>query len=427
MSESEDQVIRTSMMQPKKKSSDTPVIIAMGVGGGGGNAVKYMQQLGVQGVDFVALNTDRQALDGCVAEKKILLGPELCEGRGAGGQPEIGRLAAEESAPEIDKFLDRKIDMVFITAGMGGGTGTGAAPVVARVAKQRGILTIGIVTIPFFFEGPDKMLSALDGAAELKKNVDALLIINNDRLCDIYPDMEWGAAFAKADDILATAARSISDSVTTPGMINIDMKDVDTTLRNGQTAFISVGYGEGENRMDKAIRNALDSPLLCDTNIYTAKKILFAFYYSHDIDPPFAVRESRSLNKMIQEMRGRINVIFGWGYDDSLGNQIKFTVLASGFDVNDEIKESPKEIEKEAREHDPSENKRLRQAYGDSKVDELERRKETQNYFILTPEQLDNDDFIALVEDTPAFQRDKRRQEWKNEEKRSNEIFFGDE
>lgn len=396
------------------QSSGGPVIIAMGVGGGGGNAINYMCRQEIKGVEFVGLNTDAQALRDCLAPIRVLLGPNLCKGRGAGGIPEVGEAAAEESAPQIQEIVDRPVDMVFVTAGMGGGTGTGAAPVVARVCKERDILTIGIVTIPFFFEGIDKMQSALEGARRLKSNVDALLMINNDRLSEIYPDMEWSAAFAKADDILATASRSISDMVTTPAMINIDMRDVRTTLLNGQTAFISVGYGEGENRMSKAIQNALHSPLLCETDILSARHLLFAFYISHDIDPPYKMAEAAETNRLVAEMNKRVKVIFGWGYDDSLGNKVKFTILASGFDVTIEhgagdttiTAETPEE---EAREDDTAIDRRIVQAYGRDKVDELIRHQETQNYFILTPEQLDSDEAIDMVEKSPAYKRDKRK------------------
>lgn len=203
-------------------------IIAMGVGGGGCNAVAYMHSQGVKGVDFVVLNTDKQALDPISVATKVLLGPQTTKGLGAGGKAEVGEAAAMESVPEIEKLLTDDVKMVFVTAGMGGGTGTGGAPVVAGVAKQKGILTVGIVTIPFFFEGMNKINSAIEGAARLQKNVDAMLIINNDRLGTIYPDLDWSEAFSKADDILTTAARTISDMVTTLANINIDMRDVDT-------------------------------------------------------------------------------------------------------------------------------------------------------------------------------------------------------
>lgn len=275
--DNEDPELLEQYKQAPSVGTKPPTILAIGVGGGGCNAVNYMTTQDVKGVSFIVMNTDQQALDPMTVPQRLLLGPRKCGGYGAGGQPELGREAAEESIPEIQKLFTPDVKMVFVTAGMGGGTGTGAAPVVAKVAKDLGILTVGIVTIPFFMEGVMKIQSAIKGAAELQKNVDALLVINNDRLGDIYPDMEWDQAFAKADDILTTAARTISDMVTTLANINIDMRDVDTCLRAGRTALISVGYGEGENRMRQAMESALHSPLLCDTNINNARELLFAF------------------------------------------------------------------------------------------------------------------------------------------------------
>ena len=392
---------------------ETPTIIAMGVGGGGCNAVAYMSRQGVKGVDFVVLNTDRQALIPLPVPTKILLGPKTTGGFGAGGKPEIGAAAAEESVPEIEKLLTDNVKMVFVTAGMGGGTGTGGAPVVAGVAKKKKILTVGIVTIPFFFEGISKISSAIDGAERLQANVDAMLVINNDRLGDIYPDLEWSEAFSKADDILTTAARTISDMVTTLANINIDMRDVDTCLRDGRTALISVGYGEGENRLTTAINNALHSPLLCDTNIMSAKKLLFAFYYSHDINPPLLMSESQQANNLVASIQQQVHIKFGWGFDDTLGNKIKFSILASGFDVS--VNTNGTEIEviegkPEEKGSTTSEDlKAIANAYGENKVGELIRKQETQNYYILEPSELDNDEMIAMVEATPAYNRDKRR------------------
>ena len=400
---------------PDSSVVDKPTIIAMGVGGGGCNAVSYMHEQGVKGVDFVVLNTDRQALAPLSVGTKVLLGPQLCGGLGAGGKPEIGEQAALESIPEIEKLLTPNVKMVFVTAGMGGGTGTGGAPVVAGVAKKKGILTVGIVTIPFFFEGMNKISSAIDGAARLQENVDAMLVINNDRLANIYPDLDWNVAFNKADDILTTAARTISDMVTTLANINIDMRDVDTCLRDGRTALISVGYGEGERgvRMSQAIKNALHSPLLCDTDIMTAKELLFAFYISHDIEPSFRVTEATEANQLVAEINKHVHIKFGWGYDDTLGNKIKFTILASGFDVSvetggtriDTIEGSKREYKEVAAEVD----NRIAAAYGKDKVEDFTRRQETQNYFVLSPEQLDDDAAIEMVERSPAFKRDKRR------------------
>ncbi len=396
---------------------ENPTIIAMGVGGGGCNAVAYMHRQGVKGVDFVVLNTDRQALEPLPVATKVLLGPKTTGGFGAGGKPEIGEQAAEESVPEIEKLLTPNVKMVFVTAGMGGGTGTGGAPVVAGVAKKKGILTVGIVTIPFFFEGMNKISSAIDGAARLQSNVDAMLVINNDRLGTIYPDLEWSEAFTKADDILTTAARTISDMVTTLANINIDMRDVDTCLRDGRTALISVGYGEGEqgSRMSQAIKNALHSPLLCDTDIMSAKELLFAFYISHDIDPPFRVTEAQEANRLVEEINKHVHIKFGWGYDDSLGNQIKFTILASGFNVSVETGGTRIDvIEGKVAEQaqvvsDRQIDERIAVAYGKEKVDDFTRRQETQNYFVLSPDQLDDDAAIDMVESSPDFKRDKRK------------------
>ncbi len=389
-----------------------PTIIAMGVGGGGSNAVSYMCTQGVKGVDFVVLNTDRQALLSSPVPNRILLGPNTTGGLGAGGNPEVGCAAAEESVPEIEKLLDNNVKMVFVTAGMGGGTGTGGAPVVAGVAKKKGILTVGIVTIPFFFEGVTKLNSALDGANRLQENVDALLLINNERLGEIYPDMAWDEAFTKADDILAVAARTISDLVTSLANINIDMNDVDSCLRGGRTAMISVGYGEGEDRMSKAIAQALHSPLLCDTNITSARKLLFAFYYSHDINPPFTVAEASQANRLVGQINRNVKIKFGWGYDDSLGNKIKFTILAAGFDVAVETGTETVAVIEGNQATEPEEeviDKRIVAAYGKEKVEDFTRRQETQNYYILTPEQLDSDTAIEMVERDPAYKRDKRK------------------
>ena len=415
MSEPEDpNLIEKYHNAPESGVVESPTIMAMGVGGGGCNAVEYMHRQGVRGVDFVVLNTDRQALEPLSVSTKVLLGPQLCGGLGAGGKPEVGEQAALESVPEIEKLLTPNVKMVFVTAGMGGGTGTGGAPVVASVAKKKGILTVGIVTIPFFFEGMTKITSAIDGAARLQENVDAMLVINNDKLGSIYPDLDWDVAFSKADDILTTASRTISDMVTNLAKVNIDMRDVDTCLRDGRTALISVGYGEGQRgeRMSQAIRNALHSPLLCDTDIMSAKELLFAFYISHDIEPSFTVNEASEANQLVAEINKHVHIKFGWGYDDTLGNKIKFTILASGFDVSVDsggstIKIIPGREQEQRKELDSGIDNRIAQMYGKDKVEDFTRR--TQNYYVLTPEQLDDDAAIEMVERSPAFRRDKRR------------------
>ncbi|MDE6277792.1 MAG: cell division protein FtsZ [Muribaculaceae bacterium] len=395
------------------------LILVIGVGGGGSNAVNHMYSQHVDDIQFVVANTDMQALEMSPVPTKLLLGPETTEGLGAGGKPEVARAAAEESFDDICKLLTPKPNMVFVTAGMGGGTGTGASPVVARTAKEQGILTVGIVTIPFFFEGMPKIRMALRGAEELGKYVDALLVINNDRLAEIYPDLEFSLAFAKADDILTVAARSISEIITTPIMINLDMKDVDTTLRDGMTALISVGYGEGEHRMTKAIQNALHSPLMRDFDVYTSKRLLFAFYFSRTIDPPYTAAESNEITQFIRDMNMEVNVIWGYGYDDTLGNQVKFTLLASGFDITvngktvvsgkDEtemiIKGADKPVLTEA---DMDMNDKVMENYGSEKVDDLRRKKETEKYIIFENEELDSDEAIEKMERVPAYLRGKR-------------------
>ena len=267
------------------------IIKVIGVGGGGNNAINHMYEQNIKCVSFVVCNTDLQALNGSKVPTKVLIGPNITKGLGAGNIPEVARQAAEESADEIAKLFDDETKMVFITAGMGGGTGTGAAPVVAKIAKEHNVLTIGIVTIPFLFEGEKKIIKALNGAEEMSKHVDALLIINNERLTEIYSELDFLNAFGKADDTLSTAARSISELITCEGRINLDFNDVKTTLENGGVAIISSGYGEGERRMTKAIEDALNSPLLKNRDVYGSKRILVNIYFSREAQTKFVISE----------------------------------------------------------------------------------------------------------------------------------------
>ena len=316
----------------KKMRPDSPVqrIKVIGVGGGGNNAVIHMHRRGIKDVSFVLLNTDKQVLDSADVPTKVLIGP----GRGAGGKPERARKFAEENAEEIARLFDDDTDMVFITAGMGGGTGTGAAPVVARIAKERGILTVGIVTVPFRFEGELKVAKALAGAEAMAKNVDSLLVINNERLYDIFHDMDIFNAFAHADDTLLDAAQSISDIITYQGLINRDFNDVDTTLRDGGSAIISTGYGEGPDRVTKAIQDALHSPLLKDTDIFNAKKLLMILYVSDDKqNHPFNMSELQTLNAFERSLVNKVDVIWGLYPQSDLGDKVRITILASGFDA----------------------------------------------------------------------------------------------
>ncbi len=302
------------------------IIKVVGVGGGGGNAVQNMYDAGIQDVSFLVINTDKQALKGSSIPNKLLISDK---GLGAGAKPEIARDFALQYTEAIHNALDDGTEMVFITAGMGGGTGTGAAPVVAQIAQEMGILTVGIVTIPFRFEGRKKIMMALDGVRAIEKYCDALLVVNNNRLIDVYPDLEFGNAFRKADDTLTTAAKSISDIINIQGYINLDFADVSTTLRNGGVALISTGSASGENRLSKAIEAAITSPLLQDNNINDSRHLLFELSFSHD--NPISMAEIAEMNNFVDHLNSDIEVIWGAMYDDSLGDDVRIIILASGF------------------------------------------------------------------------------------------------
>ncbi|MDE5685581.1 MAG: cell division FtsZ family protein, partial [Paramuribaculum sp.] len=294
-------------------------IMVIGVGGGGGNAVNHMYRQGAKEVTFVVCNTDKKAVDESVVPNKVVIG----NGRGAGNDPKKAEKFAEEDIEKIRAIFNDETRMVFITAGMGGGTGTGAGPVVAREARERGLLTIGIVTIPFLFEGKRKILKALEGADEMAKYVDALLIINNERLTEIYPDLDFFNAFGKADDTLSTAARSISEIITTTGYINVDFEDVDRTLRGGGTAIISTGYGEGEHRVTKAIEDALNSPLLRNRDIFGSRSLLLNLYMSRDGDNSMAMTEVQELRNFVADINPEVDIIWGVTVDNTLGEKVR--------------------------------------------------------------------------------------------------------
>lgn len=379
-------------------SRDENEIMVIGVGGGGGNAVNHMYKQGVDKVTFVAINTDKVALEKLDFDNRLVIG----SGRGAGAIPEVAREAAERDLERIKSLFGDKTKMVFVTAGMGGGTGTGAAPVVARVAKERGLLTIGIVTIPFVFEGRKKILKALDGADELAKHVDALLIINNERLVEIYGDLNFFNAFGKADDTLSTAARSISDIINVPGYINLDFNDVDTTLRNGGTAIISTGYGEGPSRVTMALQNALNSPLLKNRDILGSKRLLINLYVSETEDQTIAMNEMGQLSSFVDNIDQEVDVIWGVTIDNSLGEQVKVIILAAGFDVT--IREEEEEVIGRKREYPPVDPKK-------KKEKEIEEEYGTSfgtKYVVLAPEYMDDDRFISEFEGTPTYLRHKR-------------------
>ncbi|MCR4582390.1 MAG: cell division protein FtsZ [Prevotella sp.] len=321
------------------------IIKVIGVGGGGCNAVSNMFDEGVAGVTYAVCNTDSQSLLGSPVPVKVQLG----EGLGAGADPLIGRKEAESTVESLRQLLDDGTKMVFITAGMGGGTGTGAAPVVAGVARQMGILTVGVVTIPFFFEKKRKIVKALKGVDELRKNVDALLIINNERLCDVYADSELSIkeAFKRADNILKDAVKGISELITvhSDGSINLDFRDVETTLRNGGGAIMAMGRASGDHRVERAIIDALDSPLLYGNDISKARRILFNIYASDE--HPIIVREMQEIDDFFDQLDPNIDVIWGTSTDNTLDEDAKVTILATG--LEDELR---KEVESDVHRND---------------------------------------------------------------------------
>ena len=311
---------------PKNKSN---VMKVMGVGGGGSNAVNHMFQQGITGVDFVVCNTDSQALDKSPVPNKIQLGVNLTEGLGAGANPEIGKLAAVETHEELRELLETQTKMLFITAGMGGGTGTGAAPIIAEFAKELGILTVGIVTIPFDFEGKTRQLQAQKGLKKLKKTVDSLIIINNNKLRQVYGNLGFKEGFSKADEVLATAAKGIAQVITHHYTQNIDLKDAKTVLANSGTAIMGSANSSGSNRANDAIIKALDSPLLNDNKIDGSKNVLLLIVSGTD---EITIDEIGEINEYVQKETGNsANIIMGVGEDQELGNNISVTVIATGF------------------------------------------------------------------------------------------------
>ncbi|MDA0889581.1 MAG: cell division protein FtsZ [Bacteroidetes bacterium] len=314
---------------PKNQSSQIKV---MGIGGGGSNAVNYMFEHGIKGVDFVICNTDVQALEASPVPIKIQLGIDLTEGLGAGSNPDIGRRAAEESADRITELLDANTKMLFITAGMGGGTGTGAAPVIAEIAREKGILTVGVVTIPFSTEGGYRKQYADEGIAELKKYVDTLLVINNEKLIEVYGDLSFTAAFAKANEVLNTATKGIAEIISQHLLVNIDLNDARNVLQNSGTAVMGQAKVEGENRAIEAVIEALDSPLLNDNDITGAQQVLLKIVTGGG-EGEIKMSELAKIKNKIQEAAGRnVNIIEGIGIDPELGMAISVTVIATGFE-----------------------------------------------------------------------------------------------
>jgi len=328
---------------PKEQSS---IIKVIGVGGGGSNAVNHMFMQGIKDVNFVICNTDHQALEMSPVPNKIQLGPSLTKGRGAGSHPSVGQQATMESLQEIKALLEKNTEMVFITAGMGGGTGTGGAPVIAKLAKEMGILTIGIVTVPFGFEGKRRKSQAHEGLETLKHFVDAILIVSNDKLRDMFGNLAWNDAFAKADDILTTAAKGIAEIITVPGYVNVDFEDVKTVLRDSGLAIMGSGSAEGDDRAIKAVQDALESPLLNDNDIRGARNILLNI--SSGVKPVL-MDEIAEITDFVQESAGNdCDIIWGNCTDETLGDKLMVTVIATGFETIEErsrrVKESTYKI-----------------------------------------------------------------------------------
>ena len=397
--------------------TDSPKIIkVIGVGGGGGNAVNHMYREGIHDVTFVLCNTDNQALAESPVPVKLQLGRSITQGLGAGNRPERARDAAEESIDDIKEQLNDGTKMVFITAGMGGGTGTGAAPVIARIAKEMDILTVGIVTIPFIFEGEKKIIQALDGVERIAQHVDALLVINNERLREIYADLTFMNAFGKADDTLSIAAKSIAEIITMRGTVNLDFADVKTILKDGGVAIMSTGFGEGENRVTKAIDDALHSPLLNNNDIFNAKKVMLNVSFCPTSE--LMMEEMNEIHEFMSKFREGVEVIWGVAVDNSLDTKVKITVLATGFGVEDvpgmdTLHEARSQEEEELQlqlEEEKEKNKeRIRKAYGESAGIGKKSLRSRRHIYIFNTEDLDNDDIIAMIEESPTYTRDKTK------------------
>ena len=400
---------RVEFISAKKAKS---IIKVIGVGGGGGNAVNHMYREGIHDVTFLVCNTDRQALEDSPIPDRLQLGDE---GLGAGTNPIKGRTEAENSIEQIRAKLSDGTKMVFITAGMGGGTGTGAGPIVAKVSKEMDILTVGIVTIPFIFEGAKKIDQALDGVEEMAKNVDALLVINNERLREIYPSLGVLDAFGKADDTLSIAARSIAEIITEHGIINVDFQDVKNVLREGGVAIMSTGYGEGEGRLRKAIEDALNSPLLNDNDIYNSKKILLSIKISDDKDEKtkFTMEEMNEVHEFMGNITGDYESKFGLSVDPELGEKVKVTILATGFGMKDidvvENHMNKKEAQEEAinnakKQQEVAQKMMLRGKYYGGDVAHRNAKRNF-NVFLFDSEDLSNEEIILEVEKIPTYKR----------------------
>lgn len=389
-----------TMIEYVGQTATTPSIIkVIGVGGGGGNAVNHMYLEGFHEVNFVVCNTDSKALSQSPVPCRIQLGPD---GLGAGSVPAKAREAAEYSMDAIRALFDDGTKMVFITAGMGGGTGTGAAPVIAHEAKSRGILTVGIVTIPFLFEGEPRIDQALDGVEAIAKEVDALLVINNERLREVYRDLSMPNAFKRADDTLSIAAHSIAEIVTMKGDINLDFEDARTVLKDGGVAIMSSGYGEGEGRMSKAIEEALNSPLLNSNDFYKSKKVLLCLAFNNTEETAVTMEEMNEVHAFMSKLGRNSQNKWGYTYDPELGAKVKVTILATGFGP-----EAAPGIAERMEADEEARTERREKYYGNTKQPGETRRRP--KIYLFSPEDLGNEEVISLVEMTPTFNRTKEQ------------------
>ena len=402
------------MEEPAKKilpfaiPTECPRIIkVVGVGGGGSNAVHNMYRKGIHNVSFAVCNTDMQAMQNSPIPKKVQLGQMITEGLGAGNDPVVARKAAEESREEIERLFNDGTKMAFITAGMGGGTGTGAAPVVAEIAKNMGILTVGIVTIPFKFEMTGKIKQALKGVIEISKHVDALLVINNQRLIDMFPKLNVTEGFLLVDDVLTTATKSIAEIITARGTINLDFRDVRKILKDGGVAIMSYGIEKGEMRVSRAFRSALHSPLLNNNDIYKSKKILFNIY--ENPNDPIRIEEMGEVESFMEQFQEKdIELIWGYSKDHNLEEgAVKVTVLATGFGMKDIPGMAPiiekeqivqEEITRAEQEKIEKENKELDQMMGVFYKTEYK-------VYIFKGDDMYNDELIEALDNSPTYKR----------------------
>ena len=384
------------------------IIKVIGVGGGGCNAVNHMYREGIEGVTFLVCNTDIKSIEDSPVPDKLLLG----NGLGAGNNPEYARQKAEEQIDDIRQKLDDGTLMVFITAGMGGGTGTGAAPVVAKVAREKGILSVGIVTIPYSWEGINKIDQALDGVENINQYVDALIVVKNDKLSEVYSELGYEEGYDRADDIVLVAAKSISDIINMHGKTHLDFNDVHMVLKDGGVAIIGTGYGTGEGRLTQAIQEARTSPLLNDNNIFNAKKVVICISYSSE--GKLMMNELDEVKEFMSSFSSDIITKHGVEKDESLGDRIKVTLLATGFGIQDiHMKEmderlanrTEEEIEQMAEEEERRRERRER--YYGPEANNRTHRTRRRHIYLFSPEDLENVEVVAMVEDSPTYLRDK--------------------